>query len=179
MSSMSIFMNCNGILFVLLLLLTGCQKEIPEEFARSRIREAAANPQSQNIIKSWSLSINSIPFENQPKLILDEKIPMTGHVEVNPGTVPQKLLMQLTITLRPVGEATHDDWTSESVRDINLEFSAFLPPSGEIESSTLLRSRHFECGEYDARLYFHTMDTMRGTAKFELLSTSKITIANP
>jgi hypothetical protein len=163
---------------VVILVLTGCQKPMPEAQRLANSRPAEINLER---VKDWSLSVNGVPFErSHHKLVAGQNVPLIGHLNAKEGAIRPSTIPELRIAFRPAGKATSKDWSIPGGKKLRPEYywEIWAPIiQGKVVHDPLLRPEHFAPGEYEARLYFRVFDWHLGKSTADLLATSTITIS--
>lgn len=156
------------------LLICGCRKPPPERAVLERTRPAKLNLHN---VREWSLEINGIPFEGHNHTLLrGGNVHMHGHLEAAPGVLRPRTVPQFILALRPVGEATDRDWIAVGSRDFHLEFIGTII-RGKVDKQMPVWPDFFPPGDYEARLFFRLWDYVQGKTSVDLISTSRVTIA--
>ncbi len=159
------------------ILLLGCG-ETPSPGEQKLVSRPAASSKNGSL-KSWSFTLNDVPFEEGPHS-LGRTLQMKGKVVPNPGGIPLRTIPRMVVALRPAGSASDEDWEN-SGEYMKLDIWADIYNGSEVDDRKItLREKTYPAGIYDARLYFQVWDFAgnNSKSKTEYLAKSTITITD-
>jgi hypothetical protein len=165
------------LLIVVVSSLCSCTKPISEREQRARTRPAKID---RSKLTEWQLTLNDVPFEGHDHHFKsNEVVRLAGFVKPVPGAIPPSTSPKLTVSLRPAGKFTDQDWIADSGWWARLEMDANIVYNSRVQKddSVQLVPERFPPGHYDARLYFRILDNRLGKSSADLIATSKVSIS--
>jgi hypothetical protein len=137
---------------ILAVLLSGCQRSMPEPFRIRALRPAKIDTSP---LQKWELKVNGEPFGQSVHVVAEgSQVHFTGFAVPLPGTVPPYGATDFVVALRPVGEAPDEDWLARFPEDRKRDLWAPIIARGRIDNQSPMTQIHVAPGEYEARLCY-------------------------
>lgn len=149
------------------------QKQSPETIRLMNARPSVVNV--ANVVE-WSLTLNGVSFEgNEHRFPAMGTVHVLGHLKAKDGVIRPRTVPEFRIVLRPKGEATGKEWSALGARNAHLEVKAAII-DGKVDATADLNPDYMVPGEYEARLYFRTLDYLHAEFTADLIATSHVSI---
>jgi hypothetical protein len=166
------------LLAVMFSLLSSCTKPMPEREQRARTRPATLD---RSKLTEWKLTLNGVPFEGHAhQFKSNEVVHFAGFVKPVQGAIPPSTMPMLTVSLRPEGKATDQEWMANGSRGASLEMDAVIVSGTRVQKDAKVQlvPERFPPGSYDARLYFRVWDHRLGKSTADLIAISHVSISD-
>lgn len=130
-------------------------------------------------VQDWSLLLDGKTFANQHHILqIGQRLHFTGHLHPNLSMIPPGADTELIVSVRPTKHKKVDEaWDVEGT-DMYWEWGCSVITEQRIIDTQdhSVFDRHFDTGEYNARIYFAVDDRDAGKNTVDLLATATITI---